>query len=132
MRWPRNIWMRCGQSSLARTRKRIRRRKWINLARKWVAISSKESEKLEIFRPLSSLSANCRVLTASSLHHDVHQPAFDHQHLYDLLAFDGCLHFFVSQRYYANLLFAGIGGHDNAATDLAIHLNGDLHLIFFC
>ena len=67
----------------------------------------------------------------ASLHHDIYQPALDHQHLDDLFAFDGGFDPLVGEGFLADGGFVGVGGDGDASLDLAVDLDGDLELFFF-
>ena len=65
------------------------------------------------------------------LHHNIHQPALDHQHLHHFLAFDGGFDLFVGEGQGAHGFFVGVGGDGDARLDLAVDLDRDLDLFFF-
>src|SRR5438552_8711162 len=73
---------------------------------------------------------NRREVGESLFHHDVHQFARDVDLLHDLLACNGGGHFFIPERAGENEFFGRIGGHDNAAAQLAIDLHRNLDLFF--
>ena len=65
------------------------------------------------------------------LYDDIHQLSGDVDLLYDLLASNESLDFFVGERAIENKLLGRVGWHGDAAAQFAIDLHGDYELFFF-
>src|SRR2546425_3877219 len=69
---------------------------------------------------------------ANLFYHDVDQPLRHDDYLHDFVAIDEALDFAVSERDGAQVGFRDVGSDDNARTQLAVHLNGNLQFFLGC
>src|SRR5258707_985461 len=67
----------------------------------------------------------------SLLDDDVHQPAWNHADLDNLLACDRGSHFFVGESYFFNVVFRRVRRDNDAAANFAVDLDGEFDFIFF-